>query len=253
MGSPTPGSEGVRLMDTILDAFGWLFDPVNWQGTSGIRRRMIEHVLLSFQATLIAVAIALPIGLYLGHLKRLEFVALTIGNMGRALPSFGIIAFLFPLTFAWPGELGYWATFIALVFLSIPPILTNTYVGIKTIDGDTVEAARGMGMTELGVLMSLEIPLGVPLIIAGIRTAAVQCVATATLWAVFSGGGLGRFIVDGIASGLRYRAFAGGLLVAALALLTEGAFTVIEKILAPRTSTTAARYSGRPLIARGPS
>jgi osmoprotectant transport system permease protein len=239
-------------MEAIADAFEWLFDPANWQGTTGIRQRIVEHVLLSLQATLVACAIALPIGLYLGHRKQLEFVALTVGNMGRALPSFGIIAFLFPLTFAWPGELGYWATFIALVFLSIPPVLTNTYVGIKTIDGDTVEAARGMGMSERGVLMSLEIPLAVPLIIAGIRTAAVQCVATATLWAVFSGGGLGRYIVDGIASGLRYQAFAGGLLVAALALLTEGAFTVLEKVLAPRTSTTASRYLRRPLVARGP-
>lgn len=239
-------------MEAFGDAFEWLFDPVNWQGTTGIRQRLIEHVLISFQATFVAALIALPAGLYIGHRKRFEFIALTVGNMGRALPSFGIMAFLFPITFSWPGELGYWAAFIGLILLSIPPILTNTYVGIKTIDGDTVEAARAMGMTERGVLASLEIPLGVPLIMAGLRTAAVQCVATATLWAVFSGGGLGRYIIDGIASGRRFQAVAGGVLVAALALLTEGAFTILEKVLAPRTSTAPGRYPGRPVAARGP-
>jgi osmoprotectant transport system permease protein len=234
-------------MGVFVDAFEWLTDPPNWSGSFGVPARLIEHVLISVQSTLLAAAVALPLGMYIGHRRRFEFIAVSVGNIGRALPSFGIIGFLFPITLDWPGDIGYWATFIAMVLLAIPPLLTNTYVGVKGVDPDTVEAARGMGMTEFDVLKRLEVPLAVPLIVAGLRTATVQVVATATLWAVAGGGGLGRFIVDAIALGEsgRDQLVGGAILVAGLAFLTELLFGLTERIVAPRLSSSAKRPRGR--------
>jgi osmoprotectant transport system permease protein len=138
------------------------------------------------------------------------------------------------------------AILIALVMLAIPPILTNTYVGIQNVDPDTLEAARGMGMTETGILRGIELPLAAPLIVGGLRTAAVQVVATATLAAVVGGGGLGRFILDGFATGDDAQIFAGAVLVALLAILTEVAFAVLERLVAPRTTTGRKRREPRP-------
>jgi osmoprotectant transport system permease protein len=189
------------------------------------------------------------VGLYIGHRRRFEFLAVTTGNLGRAIPSFGILGMFFIWTFNWPGVLGFWAVFFALFFLAIPPILTNAYVGIKGVDGDTVEAARGMGMTERDVLLRLELPLALPLIIAGTRTAAVQVVATATLGALASWGGLGRYIVDGLATQDRPQILGGALLVALLAVVTEIAFGALERALAPRLSCSRRRSPAR----RGPA
>jgi osmoprotectant transport system permease protein len=227
-------------MGVFVDAFEWLTDPANWSGSFGIPTRLVEHILISVQSTLLAAAVALPLGMYIGHRRRFEFLAVSVGNIGRALPSFGIIGFLFPITLDWPGDIGYWATFIAMVLLAIPPLLTNTYVGVKGVDPDTVEAATGMGMTEWDVLRRLEIPLAVPLIVAGLRTATVQVVATATLWAVAGGGGLGRYIVDAISLGesARDQLVGGAILVAGLAFLTEVLFGVAERIASPRVSSS---------------
>jgi osmoprotectant transport system permease protein len=232
-------------MDAFADAFRWLTDSANYSGSFGIPARLVEHVLISFQSTALGAALAIPLGMYIGHKRRFEFVAVSVGNIGRALPSFGIIGFLFPLTLSWPGKIGYWATFIAMFLLAIPPVLTNTYIGIKGVDRDIVEAARGMGMTERDVLLRLELPLATPLVVAGVRTAAVNVVATATLWAVAGGGGLGRFIVDGIASGPdgigRPKLMGGAILVALLAFATELLFGVVERAVAPRLSSRARR------------
>jgi len=199
---------------------------------------------MSAVAVAIAMTIALPLGMYIGHKRRFEFGVVSVANFGRAIPSFGLL-FLFVL---WLG-LGLSSPaalrpsiLFALVLLAIPPILTNTYVGIQGVDPDTLEAARGMGMTERSVLGRIELPLGAPLIMAGLRTAAVQVVATATLGAVVAGGGLGRFIVDGFALGTRSptgrsQLFAGALLVAGLAILVELAFGLLERLVTPRTSS----------------
>jgi osmoprotectant transport system permease protein len=228
-------------MGTIRRSVQFLTTTHNWHGSTGIAHRLVEHAGMSLLATLIGTLIALPVGLYVGHSKKGQFLAVSIGNMGRALPSFGVLALVFPFTLRYSvlqfGGLGFSATLIALILLSIPPILTNTYVAIEGVDPDVVEAARGMGMNEAAVLRKVEVPLAAPLIIAGIRTGAVAVVATATLAALVAWGGLGRFIVDGFATSDNPQIVAGAILVALLAMLTEVLFAVIERLITPKTAT----------------
>ena len=215
----------------------WFADPVNWTGIFGIPNRLQEHVVMSAVSVAIAAAIAVPVGLWVGHRRRLEFLVVSVANLGRAIPSFGLLLLfvvIFSLGLDSPASLRPPILF-ALVLLAIPPILTNTYVGVQSVDAATLEAARGMGMSERSVLFAIEVPLAVPLMLAGIRTAALQVVATATLGAVVAGGGLGRYIVDGFATGDRVQVFAGAVLVAALALLTEASLSVLERAVTPRT------------------
>jgi osmoprotectant transport system permease protein len=228
-------------MEVVVAALEWLRDPANLSGPNGIPVRTLEHIQMSSQSLLLAFALALPLGLYIGHRRKFEFVAITTGNLGRAIPSFGILALFYIWTFNWPGVLGFWAVFFALFFLAIPPILTNTYVGIKGVDQDTIEAARGMGMTERDVLLRLELPLALPLIIAGTRTAAVQVVATATLGALASWGGYGRYIIDGLATRDQPQILGGAILVAVLAIITEIFFGILERVLAPKVSSSRRR------------
>ena len=211
-------------MNLFVDTLRWFTDPAHYEGSNAVQIRILEHVELSGLAVLIASAIALPIGLYLGHTGRLAFVAVNVANVGRALPSLALIAFALPIAFSLGLGLGFWPTLIALVPLAIPPILTNAYVGIRGVDRDVIEAARGMGLSELGILRQVEAPLALPLILAGARTASVNVVATATLGALVAGGGLGRYIVDGLALQEYDRLFAGALLVAALAIIVEVVF-----------------------------
>jgi osmoprotectant transport system permease protein len=232
-------------MEVLLATLEWLRAPVNYTGPNAIPLRTVEHVQMTSQSLLLAFIVALPVGLYIGHRRRFEFLAVTTGNLGRAIPSFGILGMFFIWTFNWPGVLGFWAVFFALFFLAIPPILTNTYVGIKGVDQDTVEAARGMGMTERDVLLRLELPLALPLIIAGTRTAAVQVVATATLGALASWGGYGRYIVDGLAIQDRPQILGGALLVALLAVATELGFGALERVLAPKMASSRGRARAR--------
>lgn len=233
----------------VNEAIEWFTDPSNWSGSFGIPTRALEHLVMSAVSLGIGAAIALPVGMYIGHARRFEFLVVSVANVGRAIPSFGLL-FLFVL---WLG-VGVGsppalrpAVILALVLLAIPPILTNTYVGVQSVDADTLEAARGMGMSEGHVLSRIEIPLGVPLILAGLRTAAVQVVATATLGAVVAGGGLGRFIIDGFATRNFPQIFGGALLVAALAVLTELAFGLLERGATPRTSSGGKRRRREPL------
>jgi osmoprotectant transport system permease protein len=235
---PGEGGEGHRDVNLIVEALQWIVDAEQWSGPGSIPIRITEHLQMSIQSLLVAALIALPIGVFVGHKRRFEFAAVTVGNLGRAVPSFGILAFAWIFTNGWPGVLGFWPTFIALVLLGIPPILTNTYVGVKGVDSDTLEAARGMGMSERGVLLGLELPLSTPLIVVGLRTAAVQIVATATLGAVASWGGLGRFIVDGFAVRDQPQILGGAILVAVLAVVTEAIFSILERLLAPKVSSS---------------
>jgi osmoprotectant transport system permease protein len=219
----------------------WFRDPANWSGPNGIPTRLLEHGYMSLLSVGVAALVALPIGLLIGHTGRGAFLAISIGNLGRAIPSFAILAIALPITLGLGLGLGFWPTVIALVFLAIPPILTNTYVGVAGVDADTLEAARGMGMTEGQVLRRIELPLAAPLVIAGLRTAAVQVVATATLAALVAWGGLGRYIVDGFAARRNERILGGAVLVAALAILTEVAFAAIERLVSPRTASRRRR------------
>jgi osmoprotectant transport system permease protein len=217
----------------------WLGSAENWTGTDGVPSRILEHVAISFTAVGIAIVIALPIGMAIGHTGRFRFLAVSVANLGRAVPSFAIlvITFQFVLSFAPELAFGFVPTVVALTLLAIPPILTNTYVGVEEVDSDLVEAARGMGMSGSQVLGRLEIPLAIPLILAGVRTAAVQVVATATLAALIAGGGLGRYIIDGFAQSDEGMLLAGAVLVAVLAIVTELVFGLIQRVMSPRGLT----------------
>lgn len=224
-------------MDPLAEMWAWFGRQANWRGSSGIPVRTLEHLEISAVAVLAALAVALPLGLFIGHARRGEFLTVTLANLGRAVPSFAVLALAFPVALRFGLGFSIVPIVAALILLAIPPILLNTYVGVKQVDPDTLEAARGMGMTGGQVLRGIELPLAVPLIVAGIRTSAVQVVATATLGAVVAGGGLGRYIVDGFAQQDDGMLLGGALLVAVLAMATELGLGLVERVLRPRTSS----------------
>jgi osmoprotectant transport system permease protein len=213
-------------MDILQRALAWLSDPTHWQGADGVPIRLLEHVELSVAAVGLAVLIGLPLGLAIGHTGRGSVVVVSIANIGRAIPSIALIVAFLPLL-----GLGFRTTLVALVLLAIPPIVTNAYAGIRNIDPDLVEAAHSVGMGDRQVLWQVELPAGLPVVLTGIRTSAVQVVATATLGAIVAGGGLGRYIVDGFALGDSSRILGGAILVAGLAILTELVFALIERLV----------------------
>ena len=219
---------GARV-SLLVDTARWLTDGAHYAGSDAIQVRVLEHLELSLLALVVAAAVALPIGLALGHTGRLELVAVNVANIGRALPSLALLAFALPVAFSLGLGLGFWPTLFALIPLALPPIVTNTYVGIRGVDRDVIEAARGMGFSEPAILRQVEVPLALPLILAGLRTSAVNVVATATLGALVAGGGLGRYIVDGLALQEYDRLLAGALLVAAVAILVEVSFAALER------------------------
>ncbi|MBI4259929.1 MAG: ABC transporter permease [Actinobacteria bacterium] len=231
-------------MEECRTVLCWFADPANWSGANGIPTRFLEHVWMSGLSVGIAAALALPVGLFIGHTRRGAFLAISIGNLGRAIPSFAILALALPVTIRLGLGLGFWPTVIALVALAIPPILTNTYAGVAGVDDDTLEAARGMGMREGQLLRRIELPLAAPLVVAGLRTAAVQVVATATLAALVAWGGLGRYIVDGFAQRRNDRVLGGAILVAVLAIVTELVFGLVERAVRPRTESRERRRLG---------
>jgi osmoprotectant transport system permease protein len=207
---------GSLLVQTVQ----WLTDPANWQGPSGIGARLVEHLVLSGVSLAIACVVALPVGLWLGHVGRGQLVVINVANAGRAVPTYALLVLLA----IGPLGLGAVSTVVALVLFAIPPILTNAYAGVRGVDPEVVDAARGMGLAGGQVLRRVELPLAVPLIVTGVRLSAVQVIATATIAALVAGGGLGRIITAGFATQNIPELLAGALLVAALALLVEGGF-----------------------------
>jgi osmoprotectant transport system permease protein len=222
-------------VDLIADGVGWLANPVNWQGRDGIPTRLIEHVQLSGVSLLLAIVIALPVGLFIGHTGRGANLAINLANLGRALPTLAVMAIAGSLTVLIDPQLGFklYSTLIGMIVLAVPPILVNSYAGVSGVDRELVEAARGMGMRERQILARMEIPIALPVIVGGIRSGAVQIVATATLGAIFGGGGLGRYLIDGISQGAAApgKIFGGVVLVAALALATEAVFALAQRAL----------------------
>ena len=222
-------------MEFFGEVLAWFSDPANLFGPDGLQGRLGEHLVLSIFPLVVAVAVALPLGAWIGHTRRFANVAINIANVGRAIPSLAILAMATMLLQAFLVDIGLRdaaseiATMIALTALAIPPIMTNAYVGISEVDGDLVEAGRGMGMREIQILRGVEVPVALPVILVGIRTAAVQVVATATLGAVFATGGLGRFIIDGIAQRRYDEVFAGAIVVALLSILTELLFEFVQR------------------------
>ncbi|HKW60353.1 MAG TPA: ABC transporter permease [Candidatus Dormibacteraeota bacterium] len=216
-------------MSFLEQVWRWFGDAQHWQGTDGVPTRLAEHLHLSAESVFIGALIALPIGIALGHYGRFGNLAINVSNTGRAVPSFGLLVIAFQVF-----GLGDGPIIIALTALAIPPMVTNSYVALREVDPDVKEAARGMGYRELAQLLRVELPLSVPLIMAGIRTSAVQVVATATLAALIAGGGFGRYIVDGLATQDYTKLFAGAVLVALLALATELSLSAAERALVPR-------------------
>jgi osmoprotectant transport system permease protein len=216
-------------VDVIANVIRWFTDPSHWSGTDGIPTRLLEHLQLSAESVAIGAVIALPVGIVLGHYGRLGNLAMNVSNVGRALPSFGILVIAFQIF-----GLGDLPIILSLTALAIPPMVTNSYVGLREVDPDVKDAARGMGYRELAQLLRVELPLAVPLVMAGIRTSAVQVVATAALAALIAGGGLGRYIIDGLAQFDYTKVFAGAILVALLAVATEISLAGVERLLTPR-------------------
>ncbi|MER7250981.1 ABC transporter permease [Kribbella sp. NPDC000426] len=204
----------------------YLTDSYNWSGNEGIWARILQHLWYTFAALGLSVVIALPIGLRIGHTRRGAFLAINLGNAARALPSLGLLMIAVLLT----NQIGFLPVLIALVALGVPPILASTYAGLSGVDPATIDAARGMGMTGREILTKVEIPIGLPLIISGIRSATLQVVSTATIAALVSLGGLGRYVVDGLKLRDFPQMFTGALLVALLALLLDALFAAIGRI-----------------------
>jgi osmoprotectant transport system permease protein len=216
-------------MSAVGGAWDWLTDGSNWSGGDGVLHRLSEHLYFCGVSLGISLVIALPIAIVLGHYGRGGAVAINISNVGRAIPTYAVLTLLL---FA-IGSDSDWPVIISLVLFGVPPLVTNAYVGMREVDQDVVEAARGMGMTGPQLLLRTELPLAFPLIWTGVRTAAVQVVATATLAALAGFGGLGRIITAGFNRQITAQVVAGAVLVAVLALLVEGVFLILQWLLDP--------------------
>jgi osmoprotectant transport system permease protein len=210
-------------MHAIADAFKFIGDNLHFMLT-----KTVEHLELSGAAIGVAMVIAIPLGVVLGHLHRGSFLAINVSNVGRALPSLAVISIGLGVL-----GIGFVNVMVALVILAVPPMLTNAYVAVDGVDPDAVEAARAAGMTPTQVLWKVEIPLATALMFAGIRTGAVYVVATATLASLAGGGGLGDVIVNPASYGTA-GVIAGALMVTALAFLVEGVLAVVQRLLTPR-------------------
>jgi osmoprotectant transport system permease protein len=232
--------------DVTGDVLQWLFDGANWQGGEGIPLRVWQHVSYSAIAVAIATLIAVPAGLWVGHTGRGRFVAVNLAGVLRAVPSLGLLfASLMILGPRIPGELGaHVPVQVVLVVLAVPPILAGAYAGVEAVDPAARDAARGMGMRGSEVLWRVELPCALPLIGSGLRSAVLQVVATATLAATVGLGGLGRYLIDGLAV-RDYAQMAGGaLLVAALALLLDlAAATLMRFVVSPGLTGKTGRSS----------
>ncbi len=219
------------------DVLDYLTDGANWSGETGIGTFAVQQLLLTVTSLAVAMAIGLPVALWLGHLRRGGFLAVNVSNVGRAVPVFAVLLVLSlgPVGSAQLGPYGRagLATLIALVLFALPPLITNAYVGITEVDRDLVEAARGMGMSGRKVFTSVELPLAMPVVMTGVRIALVQVWATATIAALVAGPGLGRIITRGFANQATYEVVAGAVLVALGALLLEGAGVVAERYADP--------------------
>ncbi|AXE78638.1 ABC transporter permease [Streptomyces atratus] len=217
-------------MGVLGEAWTWLTTGANWSGENGAAHRLGEHLYVSGVALALACAVALPIALCLGHIGKGGALAVNISNVGRAIPVFAVLALFMvsPLRNA-----GYAPTIIALVLFAVPPLLTNAYVGMTEIDRSVTEAARGMGMSGGQLFARVELPLAYPMIMTGLRSAAVQVVATATIAAMVGQGGLGRIITAGFNTYNTPQVVAGALLVAVLALLVEVVLVGLDRMLSP--------------------
>jgi len=238
------------------DVIAFFSDPTHWQGTLGIPNRLFEHLVISGLSILVATLIAIPIGLFIGHTNRGSGIAINLANIGRAIPSYAMMVIPLPFCLALAPVIGIDPTFalvflpifLAMTFLAIPPLLVSTYAGLRSVDRDLIEAGRGMGLTERQILGRIEIPIASSIIVGGFRTATLQVIATETIGAILGGGGLGRFIFDGINQGRAGQPsiWAGAILVSALAIGVDAVLGLVQKRLTPRALRTARRQAPAP-------
>jgi osmoprotectant transport system permease protein len=237
----------VNLFAEILQWFG---DATNWSGSGGVPARLADHLVYTVQALVIAAVIAVPIGAVIGHTRRGGFFVVGTANGLRALPELGLLTLLVMFV-----GIGVLPLTIALVILAVPPLLAGTYAGVRNTDPAIIDAARGMGMREREVLTKVELPIAIPLMIGGLRTATLQVIATATIGAYIGLSGLGRFLIDGLARNDYTEMAAGAVLVAALALLVEGILGGLQRlIVSPGLRTAQARRRAprpAPVVAGG--
>jgi osmoprotectant transport system permease protein len=222
-------------MSDFVNAFNFIGD--HWSDL--LQESCLQTLKLFAAGFLIAALIALPIGIWLGHLHRGAFLAINLSNIGRALPSLAVIAVLLAIV-----GIGFWNVAFALVILAVPVILTNSYVGVDGVDRDLVEAARGMGMTPWQILTRVEVPIALPLIFAGLRTAALYVMATTPLAAFAGGEGLGNVIANQASYKLE-GVIAASILVSALAFLADGVFALLQRFATPRA------LRGRQIVEKG--
>lgn len=238
----------------ISSVIEWLSDPAHWQGEDGVTHRILQHLAYSAVSLLIAGVVAIPVGLAIGHTGRGRVFVVNLAGAARALPSLGLLFIM--VMFLGPrlsGDAAFlWPSLIVLIVLAIPPILSGAYAGVEGVDPDARDAARGMGMRGFQVLRLVEIPCALPLIFSGVRSAALQVIATATIAAVAGLGGLGRFLIDGQAVRDFPQMASGAVVVALLALVVDLAFGVVQRyavspgITGRHTGRPSGRRSGRP-------
>lgn len=227
----------------MVDGLDWLGRSDSWSGADGVPARLLEHLGYSSLALLVAAGIALPLGLLIGHTGRGGLLAAGLANTWRALPTLGLVVLVFRLE-----PLSLWPVLAALVVVAVPPILLNTEVGVRSVEPGVRDAARGMGMSGWQALWSVELPIALPVVLAGLRSAAGQVVATATVAAYVGLGGLGRYVIDGYAAQDVGQITGGAIVLALLALAVEGAFALVQRVLArrvPRARPAAAVRTGR--------
>ena len=212
-------------MSVVDDTIDWFSDGSHWSGEDGVPNRLIEHLGYSALTVGVAAAIAIPVGLWIGHTGRLRGVAVALTGALRALPTLGLLTWFVLL-----AGIGLTAPILALVILAIPPLLAGAYSGLEAVDRQTIDAARAMGMTEWQILLRVEIPLALPLLVGGFRSAVLQVVATATVAAYVGLGGLGRFIIDGQRLSDYPQMVSGSILVIVLALALDVVFVGIQTI-----------------------
>jgi osmoprotectant transport system permease protein len=237
----------------MSEVVAWFSDPANWQGPTGVPVRLWEHVWISALSVAVATITALPVGLFTGHTGRLAGLAINLANIGRAVPSYAILVMVLPISLSLAPTLGYSPrlglsvipTFTAMVLLAIPPILVNAHAGLQAVDRDLIEAARAMGLTEREILFRVEMPLAMNVIVGGFRTAVLNVIATATIGAIVSFGGLGRFIIDGRLRGIAGtpELIAGAILVTVLAVGVDLLLGMLQNRITPRGVKIAAGHA----------
>jgi osmoprotectant transport system permease protein len=220
----------------------WFADPANWSGTTGVPNRLVEHMQYCALAVAIAMIIAIPVGAFIGHTGRGRFLVVGVANGLRALPELGVLMLAVLVI-----GISLVSVVVALVVLAVPPLLAGTYAGVRNVDRAVVDAARGMGMREREVLLKVEMPNALPLVFGGLRSAMLQVIATATIAAFVSFGGLGRYLIDGLGVQDYTQMAAGAVLVAALALAVEAVLAGLQRLAVSPGLRDQSRRRPRPV------